>query len=120
MPRNLGFRTATAAIDNTGTNPFGNGFWVATVDPKIWSQGSNEFEVYHISLKGPVGSQLEVWVDRSFYSTTPRGDVNEWDPKQPLEMRGGQTLYFYWNSAAAPTSSTAPIVTVWIREMPLV
>jgi hypothetical protein len=112
MARTLGFRTAVMAIDNTGRNPYGNGFWVGTIDPKTWSLGANQFEVYHIAVRGPSGSTLELWVDTMFYSTTVRGDLNEWDPKQTLHMTGGQTLYFFWNLAGA----TTPLANVWIRE----
>lgn len=111
----LGFRSATVAIDNSGLNPYGNGLWVGQIPPKTWAVGADKFEVYHMSLRGPAGSTLEVWIDSDFYDTTPRGDLNSWDPKQPLTMTGGQTLYFFWNSNAAPANSAAPVVTVWIR-----
>jgi hypothetical protein len=111
----LGHRDAQGAIDNSGINPYGNGFYVATFDPKTLAVAANSFEVYHIALKGPAGSTVEVWVDQSFYETTPRGDINSWDPKQPLLMRGGQTLRFFWSMGGTPV----PLVTVWLRQ-PLV
>lgn len=111
MSTYLGSRQATGVIDNTGQNPYGNGFWCCTFDSKVFAASANAFEIYHIALKGPSGSKLEVWVDRTFYDTTPHGDVNSWDPNETLHLMGGQTLYFYWNSANAP----APMVTVWLR-----
>jgi hypothetical protein len=110
--KELGSRIARTAIDNTGRNPYGNGLWVGTVDPVIWVYGTNPFEIYHISVRGPVGSTLEVWIDQTFYSATPRGDINEYDPTHPIQMNGGQTLYFFWNVGGA----TSPLVTVWARE----
>lgn len=107
----LGFRQATGTLISDGSNPYGNGFWVVTFDPKILAVGSNDFEIYHIALKGPTGSKIEVWVDRTFYDTTQHGDVNSWDPNETLHMNGGQTLYFYWNVSATP----APFVTIWMK-----
>lgn len=113
----LGFRQASGTIDNSGLNPYGNGFFSATFTPQIFATAANVFEIYHISLKGPVGSTLEVWVNSAFWETTPRGDINSYDPKNALRMMGGQSLIFYWNSAGAIVSGiNAPLVTVWMRE----
>lgn len=112
MPRKLGSRQASGIIDNSGYNPYGNGFWCVTFDPRIFAMSSNAFEIYHIALKGPSGSMLEVWIDRTFYETTPRGDVNSWDPNNAMELTGGSTVYFYWNSSATP----APLITVWLQS----
>ena len=113
MSKYLGFRQATGRLSTDGQNPFGNGRWVATFDPKLFAVSTNAFEVFHIALTGPLGSQLQVWVDRTFYEITQHGDVNSWDPNHPLHMNGGQTLYFYWNLGTTPT----PFVTVWLQEV---
>lgn len=115
MSNYLGFRQVTAVISSDGSNPYGDGYWCATFDPKVFAVAANEFEVYHIALKGPAGSKVEVWADRTFYDTTQHGDLNSWDPNEPLHMNGGSTLYFYWNSANTPT----PFVTVWLRQSSL-
>lgn len=108
----LGSRNSPPAIiDNGDRNPYGNGFWSIEFDPARFGFASNNFEVYHIALKGPAGSSFQVFTNTTFYSTSPRGDLNEWDPNQPLFMNAGQSLFFYWNSAAAPS----PMVTVWCR-----
>jgi hypothetical protein len=120
MATDLGSRAAAVAKDSSSINPYGNGFWVGKIDGKIWGSVPPVFEVYHISLKGPTGSSLEVWIDQEFYSTTPRGDINEWDPKQAMIMRSGQVLYFFWNSSAAPVSGTTPLVLVRIRERTII
>jgi hypothetical protein len=45
-------------------------------------------------------------------STYPIG-VTEWDPSQPIPMRQGDELYFFWQIAASVTP--APLVTCWFR-----
>jgi len=113
MSKYLGNRQAQGVISNDNTNPYGNGRWRVTFDPKIFAVATNSFEVYHIALTGPLGSQLQVWVDRTFYEITQHGDVNSWDPNEPLHMNGGSTLDFYWNLS---TASQRPLVTLWLRE----
>jgi hypothetical protein len=95
-------RSPEATLSNDNTNPFGNGFWRVAFDPATFGFGANDFEIYHIYLTGPTGSQFVMWTDNTPYSTAARGDLNEWDPNFPLHMVGGQTLYFYWNSAGDP------------------
>lgn len=108
----LGSRNSPAAVvDNQDRNPYGNGFWSVEFDPATFGVAANGFEIYHMTLSGPAGSSFQVFINHTFYSTSPRGDLNEWDPNQPLFMIGGQSLFFYWNSAATP----APKVTVWMR-----
>lgn len=117
MSKDLGFRTATTSKPASGSNnPFGQGLWVGQITPSVWGVVPAEFEVYHMTVRGPTLSSLEVWIDQSFYSTTPRGDLNEWDPKQPMFLRRGQTLYFYWNSAGNTANGGSPMVNVYIRE----
>lgn len=112
--QNLGSRTSPPAVtSNDNTNPYGNGFWAVTFDPATLGQGANDFEIYHMSLMGPTGSSVSVYVNQTFYDVTVRGDSNSWDANQALYMRGGQSLIFYWNSAGTPH----PKVTVWLRSV---
>ena len=108
----LGYRQASGVLGTDSADPYGIGMWVVTFDPAVMSISTGDFEVYHIALKGPTGSQFQVYLDRTFYDVNNHGDVNSWDPNQTLHMNGGQTLYFYWNSAATP----APTVTLWLRQ----
>lgn len=109
----LGHRDATGTISNDGMNPYGNGNWVVTFDPKIIAVPTGGFEVYHLALKGPLGSSMQMYVDRTFYDITNHGDVNSWDPNNTLHLiGGGQTLYLYWNSAVLPV----PAVTIYLRQ----
>ena len=111
----LGDRQSTGVIDNSGFNPYGNGFWCVTFDPAKFAVSTGEFEIYHMALKGPLGSQVQWYIDRTFYDITNHGDVNSWDPQQPCHMTAGDTVYLYWDSAVTP----APTVTVWIRQPPV-
>lgn len=112
--QDLGDRTAIAVISTNGTNPFGNGFWVSTFDQRVFALSTNAFEVYRITLMGPAGSKMLVYRDKTRVEIVPRGDLNSWNPPQPIQMRGGQTLYFYWNSGAATVP--APDVTIFLRK----
>lgn len=106
----LGDRPATG-IKGVDTNPFGAANWTVRFDPKT-VQIPIAFVVYHISLKGPAPSTLQVYIDTTFYSNVARGDINDWDPNQTMFVRPGQTIYFYWDTASAP----APTVTIFCRE----
>jgi hypothetical protein len=59
------------------------------------------YDIYHIALRGPRGGFL-VYIDDAFYSTSSRSDLNEYDPKQVMHMRPGQTVTFHFRSATAP------------------
>lgn len=106
---NLGQRRANGAADNS--NPLGAGNWTVTFDQSVLGI-QIPFEVYHIAISGPSGSAMQVYLDTEFYSYTSRGDINEWDPSQPMHVRPGQTIYFYWNSSITPI----PVVSLFCRE----
>lgn len=112
----LGYRQVSAVITSNGQNPYGDGNWVATFDPKVFAASTNDFEIYHMALTGPAGSSIQVWIDRTFYDTTPHGDLNSWDPNEPLHLSGGNTLYLYWDSSNTPVTGLTPLVTVWLRQ----
>lgn len=106
---NLGSRQATGVVDPS--NPVTAGGWTVAFTPQVLNIPQH-FEVYHIAVKGPVGSNFQVYQDTSFYDAVPRGDLNSWDPAQPMHVQPGRTLYFYYSSAVAP----APLVTIYCRE----
>lgn len=109
----LGFRQADGTLSTDGFNPYGNGNWQVVFDPKLFAVPTGTFEIYHIALTGPLGSVVQVWIDRRFYEISPHGDINSWDPNQAMHLiGGGQTVYFYWNSGIVPV----PMVTVDLRE----
>ena len=95
----------------SATNPVFAGGWTAAFTPaEIAVPG--HCECYHIAFKGPVLSSVEVWLDETFYDIAARGDKNSWDPNQPMYIRSGTTVFFYWSSNVAP----APHVTIFLRE----
>lgn len=108
----LGDRQKEAQVSNDGMNPYGVGFWVVEFTPADFAVSTGKFEVYHMALKGPLGSQVQLYLDRTFYDITNHGDVNSFDPNTPIPMEGGKSLYLYWNTAATPK----PMVTVWIQQ----
>ncbi len=60
----------------------------------------------------PAACSIRIDQLRPVSSTYPAG-TTEWDPAQPIPMRQGNELYFFWN---LPSSSTpAPLVTCWFR-----
>lgn len=113
MARELGFRRSPAAtISNDNLNPFGNGFFRVEFTPQIFAVATDYFVIYHIYLQGPDGSQFRMFINDRPYSTSSRGDTNEYDPNNVLVMIGGQSLNFFWNAIGTP----APLVYVSMRD----
>lgn len=115
MGRPLGQLTQKGVVDPT--NPVLAGGWTVKFTPaEIGIRVKSE--VYHIAVKGPTGSRFEVFIDTTFYDNVKRGDINSWDPSQPMPVDPGATIYFYYNSAAltpAPDSGP-PKATLFFRE----
>lgn len=92
-------------------NPLGAGLWTVAFTPQVFSI-SVPFEVYHAALSGPPSSTFQVYIDSTFYDYAPRGDINSWDPAQPMIASPGATVYYYWNTSATPQ----PKVSLFCRE----
>lgn len=105
---NLGYRSQTGKADPS--NPLGANFWTVTFDPAYLAVRVDA-EVYHMAVSGPAASSFQVYLDTAFYDYVSRGDINSWDPSQPLHIRPGQSMYFYWNTNASP----APKVSMFLR-----
>jgi hypothetical protein len=71
---------------------------------------------YHAAVQGPTGSAFQVWIDTTFYGNVNRGDVNDWDPAQPMYIRPGDTVFFHYNTAAG----SPPKATLFFRESTLI
>ena len=109
----LGTRKGVGALDKTGNN---TGNWTVVFDSKDLATNVAYFEIYHAVILGASGSSMNWFVDNKQWETTVAGDVNSWDPNQPLLMVPGQTLYFYWSDPV--TDNTPPTVTLWLRFDP--
>lgn len=98
--------------DNPQTgNPYGPGNWTITFTPQQLGSKQTLLEIYHGALKGPAGSQFQMYRNSTFISASPRGDINEYDPSQPIPVTGSDTIYFYFNTGVTP----APYVTLSLR-----
>jgi hypothetical protein len=103
--------SVVAVKDTTGNN---TGNWTAQIPSTPLVGFLTMFEMYKVTIDGPVGFGLSVYVDNKKWSHTSQGWQNEWDPSQPLLMNAGQTLYFYF---AAPIANLpVPTVTAWFRH----
>lgn len=105
--QDLGSRQGIGTI-NSAVN---SGNWTVEFDPKdVASQ--QLAEVYHMTISGPSGSTFTIYRGTQFWDNVARGDINSWDPTQPLPMRPGDSLFFYWSTNVPP----APVVTIWLRQ----
>lgn len=105
----LGNRVKQGTHDSQ--NPLGSGNWTVAFTPADLATRVHS-QVHHIAIAGPAGSSFQVYIDTTFYDYVARGDVNSWDPSQTMPVQAGQTLYFYWNTAATP----APKVTLFLQQ----
>lgn len=111
----LGARGPVSGVaDTTGNNP---GKWTITFDPNILNITVSQFEVYKMIVKGANNTTFDVYVDAHQWDTAIYGTKNSWDPQQPLIMRPGETLYFYYSDPT--TDNTPPVATIWLRYDPL-
>jgi hypothetical protein len=106
----LGTRSANGQPDQTGFNP---GNWTVTFDQAALNVNVPFFEVYHIVVIGAAGSTFTVFVDQQHWDASNNGQINSWDPSQPLLLKPGNTLYFYYSDPV--TDGTPPNVDVWLR-----
>ena len=106
----LGPRTAVGEVDTTGNN---NGKWTVTFGPAELNTNMPFFEVYKVVIHGAAGSSMDWFVEQNQWETTVAGDINAWDPQQPLMVRAGQTMFMYWSDPV--TDNTPPSVTIWLR-----
>jgi hypothetical protein len=106
----LGNRTVTGGPDSTG---FNSGNWTVVFDPNALNINVPIYECYQITVTGAPGSTFTVFVDLQQWSQSNNGQLNAWDPSQPLYLRPGQTVYFYYSDP--DTDGIPPVVTMWFR-----
>lgn len=103
----LGNRAKTGVL--SPDNKYVTGSWLVLFGPE--DLYPINVEIYHIALRGPRGGFL-VYIDDTFYSLDTRSDFNEYDPKQPMYVRSGQSVSFHFRSAANPV----PEVNIFARQ----
>lgn len=83
--------------------------------------GMNVWEVYHFAVTGgpPLALATIILAGVAYSTVTLDGfGTNEWDPQQPMEVRGDQEIYFLWNIAAPGAAGQIPSVSMWPRYDP--
>jgi hypothetical protein len=118
----LGSVTQTGVSDVVQqVNPFllGTG-WDVIFTPQVWTTNLTDFEVYQISLDGPIGSSVWMLLNRQPWNFVQQGWTNYNDPIQPIQLRQTDEVEFCWNfpATAGPynrTSNILPTVTCWLR-----
>lgn len=110
----LGSRPVTAVADTTGLNP---GNYTAALDDSVIGSTVPQFEMYHMYIEAPtqtgVATTAKVLLNTQFWDATLIGQLNSWDPSQPMLVQPGDTIYVMFN---VPTGTTpAPVVTCWFR-----
>jgi hypothetical protein len=109
--RDLGpTQLVTATPDTTGRN---KGNWTVQVDPQTLNCKVALAQVYQISIDGPVGSSFTLYKNTVRWNAVLQGWANAWDPANPLYIRPGDTLFFFWT--APVTQSPAPTVVCWLH-----
>ena len=110
----LGARTLLGAADTTGNNP---GNWTVVFDPNAININEPFFECYKIVVTGAAQTAtFNVNVNVNQWDTAVYATNNSWDPAQPLLLRPGDTLYFYYSSASS--DGKQPKITAWFRYDP--
>lgn len=101
----------TGTHDTSGANPYGTGMWSVIFAAADLGFRVGQAEMYQANIDGPIGSSFQVWRNLRQWSIVAQGWANSDDPTQPMLLRNGDQVAFYWNSSAAP----APTATLWLR-----
>ena len=106
-----------SAADTTGVN---KGNYTAAFTTGVLGTMPAVYEWYRANIDTqvpgvqftPASCSIRLNIRRPVSSTYPVG-VTEWDPSQPIPMRNGDELYFFWQLAS--TVTPAPLVTCYFR-----
>jgi hypothetical protein len=111
-------------LPNTGWDVLINASTVAQPGVCVTGQWprQEQFEVYQVSLDGPVGSSVMVMFNRQPWNFVIQGWQNYDDVNQPWPVRKGDDIQFAWTFAATAGPYTVsgganvqPAVTLWLR-----
>jgi hypothetical protein len=100
-----------ATLDTTGNNV---GNWTLIADPQKLNCKVALAEVHQISIDGPIGSKFALYRNTRVWNQVVQGWANNYDPQNPLMIRPGDTLFFYWR-AQAGVWFPVPSAVVWMR-----
>jgi hypothetical protein len=116
--RDLGGFPITSVVDPTGRNPYGpNTYATMVIDADTtFKTNITLTEVYHVWVSAAVGSSFQIWRNTLQWDNVLVG-ANAWDPSQPLPIRSGDVIYFYFNQPfSTATNANNPTAVVYIRE----
>jgi hypothetical protein len=94
-------------------NKIAAGNWTLTADPQALNCRVALAEVYQITVDGPVGFGFDLYRNSRKWNTVAQGWQNNYDPQQPLWIRPGDSLFFYWR--AASSLLPAPTAVIWLK-----
>lgn len=100
----------TGAADTTGNNP---GNWTVAFTTDVLACNVPQYEIYKMVVQGAPGTTFTVFVENKLWSVSVYGEMNEWDPNEPLILNSGQSLYFYYSDPVS--DNIPPVVTLWLR-----
>jgi hypothetical protein len=100
-----------ATPDQTGRN---QGNWTIVADPQVLNCKVGLAEVSQITIDGPIGAALALWRNQQCFNRVVQGWANNYDPQNPLFIRPGDSLFFFWN-AKAGVWLPAPTCSIWLR-----
>lgn len=114
----LGSRRVVGVLDTTGNN---QNNWTVTFDPSVLNVNVAQFEIYKMVVTSATTQfvvNFNVFVDARQWDSAflPGGSIvgsNTWDATNPLIMRPGEYLYYYFAELAS--DGTPPTVTIWLR-----
>ena len=106
----LGSRYAQGQPDISGLN---SGNWTVAFTAPTLNVNIAFFEIHHIVVKGAPGTTFTVWINNRQWGAAARGDINEWDPNQPMQLNPGDDVLFMYSDPV--TDGKPPVITVWLR-----
>jgi hypothetical protein len=112
--RDLGGFPITAIADPDGRNPFGAGLATCVINADTTFRSAIPLaEIYHVWVNSSPGAAFQVWRNQLQWDNVLVGN-NAWDPSNPMPLRSGDSVFFYFNRPV--TVMPLPRIVVWLRE----
>lgn len=109
----IGARPLTAKPDTTSRN---KGNYTNAFTPDILNVKVPFFEIHHaLFTSARLLDSVTIFIGTFQWSfaSVGFGGGSEWDPAEPMLLRPGDELYFFWSTPVSVTP--APVVTPWLR-----